>query len=149
MKTAINYKGHEIKQNSEHRFFVNRFNDKYDRTVMFTSEDRAKAYIDKHLPRDIVPSVKKAMPKPTFVIRDCNYSLLSYFRHSWRYFLTKNLDDCIIVIKKSSVFVHIDSLYNVIFNDIEYMSEHPEICHLEMNAKARELLFRYKTHSYG
>ena len=49
MRTTINYKGHEIKKNSEHRYYVNRFNDEYDGVVMFTTEDRAKAYIDKHL----------------------------------------------------------------------------------------------------
>ena len=54
MRTTINYKGQTIKQNSEHRFYVNRFNDEYDGVVMFTSEDRAKAYIDKHLTYDVV-----------------------------------------------------------------------------------------------
>lgn len=54
MKTITNYKGQTIKQNSEHRFYVNRFNDEYDGVVMFTSEDRAKWYIDKHLTYDVV-----------------------------------------------------------------------------------------------
>ena len=54
MRTTINYKGQTIKQNSEHRFYVDRFNDEYDGMVMFTSEDRAKAYIDKHLTYDVV-----------------------------------------------------------------------------------------------
>lgn len=54
MRTTINYKGQEIKQNSEHRFYVNRFNDEYEGVVMFTSEERAKAYIDKHLTYDVV-----------------------------------------------------------------------------------------------
>ena len=54
MRTTINYKGQTIKQNSEHRFYVNRFNDEYDGVVMFISEDRAKAYIDKHLTYDVV-----------------------------------------------------------------------------------------------
>ena len=54
MRTTINYKGKTIKQNSEHRFYVERFNDEYDGMVMFTSEDRAKAYIDKHLTYDVV-----------------------------------------------------------------------------------------------
>lgn len=54
MKTITNYKGRTIKQNSEHRFYVNRFNDWRDGVVMFTSEDRAKAYIDKHLTYDVV-----------------------------------------------------------------------------------------------
>ena len=54
MRTTINYKGQEIKQNSEHRFYVNRFNDEYEGVVMFTSEERAKAYIDKHLTNETV-----------------------------------------------------------------------------------------------
>lgn len=54
MKTITNYKGQTIKQNSEHRFYVNRFNDWRDGVVMFTSEDRAKWYIDKHLTYDVV-----------------------------------------------------------------------------------------------
>lgn len=49
MKTTINYLGHEIKKNSEHRFYVQRFNDEYNGQVMFTSLSMAKAYIGNHL----------------------------------------------------------------------------------------------------
>lgn len=54
MRATINYKGQTIKQNSEHRFYVERFNDQYAGVVMFTSEERAKAYIDKHLTYDVM-----------------------------------------------------------------------------------------------
>ena len=49
MKTKINYRGQEITKESEHRFFVNRFNDEIKGKVMFTHKWRAERYIDEHL----------------------------------------------------------------------------------------------------
>ena len=54
MTTTINYKGKAIKQNSEHRFYVKRFNDPIKGDVMFTDLQRAQSYIDKHLTYDVV-----------------------------------------------------------------------------------------------
>ena len=49
MTTKINYRGQEITKESEHRFFVNRFNVPIKSNVMFTHEWRAERYIDEHL----------------------------------------------------------------------------------------------------
>lgn len=47
MKTTITtYKNHEIKQTSEHRFYVKRFNERIEGQVMFTTLDKAQHYID-------------------------------------------------------------------------------------------------------
>lgn len=55
MRTTINYKGQTIiKQNSEHRFYVKRFNDPIKGGVMFTNLQRAQSYIDSHLTYDVV-----------------------------------------------------------------------------------------------
>lgn len=54
MRTIINYKGQEIKKNSEHRYYVNRFNDTIRGVVMFTDLQRAQSYIDSHLSYDVV-----------------------------------------------------------------------------------------------
>lgn len=73
MRTTINYKGQTIKQNSEHRFYVNRFNDEYDGMVMFTSEARAKAYIDKHLTdhkTEIVWAARRAEVAVKYIINE-------------------------------------------------------------------------------
>ena len=49
MNRKIEYKGHKITQHSARRFYVRRFNDQYGGDVMFTTEERAKNYIDKHI----------------------------------------------------------------------------------------------------
>lgn len=54
MRTTINYKGVEVRQNSEHRFYVKRFNDPIKGDVMFTDLQRAQSYIDSHLTYDVV-----------------------------------------------------------------------------------------------
>lgn len=54
MRTTTNYKGKAIKQNSEHRFYVKRFNDPIKGDVIFTDLQRAQSYIDKHLTYDVV-----------------------------------------------------------------------------------------------
>lgn len=54
MRATINYKGQAIKQNSEHRFYVKRFNDPIKGDVMFTDLQRAQSYIDSHLTYDVV-----------------------------------------------------------------------------------------------
>lgn len=54
MRTTINYKGVEVRQNSEHRFYVKRSNDPIKGDVMFTDLQRAQSYIDSHLTYDVV-----------------------------------------------------------------------------------------------
>ena len=54
MRATINYKGVEVRQNSEHRFYVKRFNDPIKGDVMFTDLQRAQSYIDSHLTYDVV-----------------------------------------------------------------------------------------------
>ena len=93
-------------------------------------------------------SVKRVMPKPTFVIRNCDPSLLNYIKRNWGYFIRRKLDDCAVVIRKTSVFIHVDSYYCVIFNAISFMNRNPQGYHLEMNAKAKKMLHKYNGYRY-
>lgn len=83
------------------------------------------------------------LPKATFIIRN-NPRFVNYVKDSWHYFLRKDrATDCSITIRKSDVFIHTDSFYCVIFNDLKYISQNPKDYTLEMNKKARLMLQQY------
>lgn len=81
-------------------------------------------------------------PTPTFIIRD-NPAFVRYVKDSWSYFLKNKIEGCKITIRKPDVFIHIDHLYCVIFNDLVFIQRNPDHYHLEMNSEAKKLLARY------
>lgn len=53
MRRTIEYKGYTISQNSDHRYYVRRFNDPIKGDAMFTTEKAARQYVDNHVKEQI------------------------------------------------------------------------------------------------